>query len=233
MKRLLLAGIAVFAFSNEICINLNKINKNELIKKKQEFLPSYYPKEAAEKIINKELFFAKKYNQKDKDTIAKLGAVEALANAYRNYLVKKYSPNDKVIKSFYLEYKDQFAKETVANISTIKVKSIDLADKIYSELKKSPSKFDKLAKKYSIDENIKYVNLPLDKFALNVRNFIRKAKPGEISKPIKIGEFYYIDRLDKKKVIQPTYENLKPKLKKLLVNIYVNKLMKKMYEDAQ
>ena len=131
-----------------------------------------------------------------------------------------------------MEYKDQFAPSTIVDISTIKVKSIDLADKIYSELKKGAS-FEKLAKKYSLDENIHYVNLPLDKFAYEVRNFIRKAKKGEISKPIKVGEFYYIDRLDNKKTIKPTYENLKPQIKEILVNIYVKKLMDKMYEEGQ
>ena len=233
MKKILLLSLAVFAFSNEICFDLNKIDTNKLIKLKEKFLPEYLPKEAAEKIIKKELFFAKKYNLKDKDLVAKLGAIEALANAYRNYLIKKYAPNEKVIKSFYEEYKNNFAKTTIVDISTIKVKSLNLADKIYNELKKNPKKFDELAKKYSLDENIKYTNLALDKFNLKVRNFIRKAKKGEISEPIKIGEFYYIDKVDNKKTITPTYKNLKPQLKKLLVNIYVNNLMKKMYEDAQ
>jgi len=233
MKKILLLSLAVFALSNEICFDLNKIDKTKLIKLKEKFLPEYLPKEAAKKIIDKELFFAKKYNLKDKDLIAKLGAIEALADAYRNYLIKKYAPNEKVIKSFYEEYKDNFAKTTIVDISTIKVKSLNLADKIYNELKKNPKKFDELAKKYSLDENIKYTNLALDKFNIKVRNFIRKAKKGEISEPIKIGEFYYIDRVDNKKEITPTYKNLKPQLKKLLVNIYVNNLMKKMYEDAQ
>ena len=233
MKKLVLLGISVFAFSNEICINLNKINYKELLKEELKFAPSYLPENAIEENLNKKIFFAKKYNLKDKNLIAKLGAIEALSNAYRQYLIKKYSPNEKVIKSFYEEYKDQFAPSTIVNISTIKVKSIDLADKIYKELKKNPSKFNEIAKKYSLDNNIHYVNLPLDKFVFKVRDFIRNAKKGDISKPIKIGEFYYIDRVDNKKVIKPTYENLKPQIKKLLVNIYVNKLMQKMYEDAQ
>lgn len=230
MKKLLLLSAAVFAFSNQICFDLNDKN---LVEIKKKFMPSYIPKSAAEKIVKKELFFAKKYNLKDKNLVAKLGAIESLANAYREYLKKKYAPNDKVIKSFYMEYKDQFAPQTIVDISSIKVKSIDLADKIYKELKKDPKKFDKLAKKYSLDSNIRYVNLPLDKFAFKVREFIRNAKKGDISEPIKIGEFYYIDRIDNKKIIKPTYENLKPKIKDILVNIYVNRLMKKMYEDVQ
>ena len=231
MKKIFLLSLAVFAFSNEICFNLKKDDKLLDVYKKN--MPSYIPSSAASKNLDKMIFFAKKYNLKDKDEIAKLGAIEALANAYRNYLIKKYSPNDKVIKSFYEEYKNNFSKETYVDISTIKVKSIDLADKIYKELKKNPKKFDKLAKKYSLDENIKYKNIALDKFAFEVRDFIRKAKKGEILKPIKVGEFYYIDRVDNKKEVTPTYENLKPKLKKILVNIYVNKLMKQMYEEER
>ena len=233
MKRLLFLSLGVFAFSNEICMDLNKINSKELLKEELKFAPSYIPKNVVEENLKKKIFFAKKYNQKDKALVAKLGAIEALSNAYREYLIKKYSPNEKVIKSFYEEYKEQFAPSTIVDISTIKVKSVDLADKIYKELKKDPSKFDELAKKYSLDKNIHYVNLPLDKFAFKVRDFIRNAKKGDISEPIKIGEFYYIDRVDNKKTIKPTYENLKPQIKKLLVNIYVNKLMQKMYEDAQ
>lgn len=233
MKKLLLVSIGIFAFSNEISINLNKINKKELLKEELKFAPSYIPKNTIEENLNKKIFFAKKYNLKDKALVAKLGAVEALSNAYRNYLIKKYSPDDKVIKSFYEEYKAQFAPSTTVNISTIKVKSVDLADKLYNELKSNPSKFNKLAKKYSLDKNIHYINLSLDKFNLEVRNFIRNAKKGQITKPVKIGEFYYIDRVDNKKTISPTYKNLKPQIKKILVNIYVNKLMKKMYEDAQ
>ena len=233
MKKLLFLSLGVFAFSNEICMDLNKINSKELLKEELKFAPSYIPKNVVEENLKKKIFFAKKYNQKDKALVAKLGAIEALSNAYREYLIKKYSPNEKVIKSFYEEYKNEFAPSTIVDISTIKVKSVDLADKIYKELKKDPSKFDKLAKKYSLDKNIHYVNLPLDKFAFKVRDFIRNAKKGDISEPIKIGEFYYIDRVDNKKTIKPTYENLKPKIKKLLVNIYVNKLMQKMYEDEQ
>ena len=85
----------------------------------------------------------------------------------------------------------------------------------------------------SLDKNIKYVNLPIDKFAYNVREFLRSAKKGEISEPIKISNFYYIDRLDNKKTIKPTYENLKPQIKEILVNIYVKNLMNKTYEDEQ
>jgi len=232
MKKILLFASITFAFSNQVCIDFNKIDINKLAKEKTKFLPSYV-KVNTKDLLKKELFFAKKYTQKDKALIAKLGAVELLYEAYKNELIKKYSPNDKVIKSFYEEYKDNFSKTIQVNLSSIRVKSVLLADKIYSQLQKNPSEFDKLAKKYSLDDTIHYKNISLDKFAFNVRNFIETAKLKEISKPIKVGEFYYIDRIDAKKTITPTYKNLKPQLKKLLVEIYVKNLMKKMYEDAE
>jgi len=232
MKKLLLLTATVFAFSNELCVDFNKIDLNKLAKTKQKFVPSYVKMNTKE-VLQKELFFAKKYNQKDKNLIAKLGAIEMLSDAYKESLIKKYSPNDKVIKSFYEEYKGSFVKTTKFNISSIRVKTIDVADKIYSELQKNPSKFNEVAKKYSLDDNIHYKDISLDKFAFSLRKILRKAKKNEILKPVKVGEFYYIDRVDSKKVIIPTYKNLKPQLKKLLVNIYVKNLMKKMYEDAQ
>ena len=84
MKKVLLLGLSIFAFSNEICMDLNKIDKKALLQEELKFAPSYIPKNTIEENLNKKIFFAKKYNQKDKDLVAKLGAIEALSNAYRN-----------------------------------------------------------------------------------------------------------------------------------------------------
>ena len=64
------------------------------------------------------------------------------------------------------------------------------------------------------------------------RGSIRKAKKGDIIS-FEIDGFYFIDKIEDKKEITPTYENLKPKLKKILAGIYVNKLMNKMYEEGK
>jgi hypothetical protein len=40
---------------------------------------------------------------------------------------------------------------------------------------------------------------------------------------------FFIDKLNDKKTIQPTYENLKPELKTLLQNIYINKKLEQLY----
>ena len=236
MKKLFLPLLVSSLFANNLCVDVNHIKAEKLVKYEKMLLSYYIPKNKAYEIINKELFFAKKYLKlfpaKSKNIFI-LGGIKALSEAYRNYLIKKYSPNDEVIKSFYMEYKNSFLPSVKVDISTIKVKSVELADEIYKKLKKNPSLFYKMAKKYSIDNDIKYVNLPLDKFAFNVRNFLEHAKVGEISKPLKVGNFYYIDKIDKKEHISVKYKDIKPQIKKLLVNIYVNKLMKKMYEDAQ
>jgi parvulin-like peptidyl-prolyl isomerase len=224
--------IFVFVYANEFCLDFDKINK-KLFEKKIQLSPSYYSSDYVEKQLKKEIFFAKKYNLSDKKIIAKIGAVDALYYAYIKYLKKKYAPNDKVLKSFYIEYKNEFPKITKVNVSFIKCISLDLADKIYEILKKNPNKFQDLAKKYSLDENIKYENMDLKKFPYKSRKFIRNAKIGDISKPIIIGKYYFIYKLDKKVTLQPTYENLKPYIKDILVTMYVKHLMEKMYRNDE
>ena len=233
MKKFIFFVIVTILFGKNICFNLNNVNIDKLAAKEVKLLHQNIPYNSVVKSLKYQLFFAKKYNFKDKNIIAELGAIQFLYSAYRNYLIKKYSPNEKVLKSFYIEYKDNFAPQTFVNISTIKVTSLKTADKIYSILKKHPSEFDKLAKKYSLENHIHYIKIPLSKFNYKIRQMIRKSKKGDIIEPIKIGNFYYIDKIDEKKTLEPTFKNLKPELKKILVQIYVDNLMKKMYEDQQ
>ena len=214
--------------ANSVCFDLNK---NDQLINKYKALHSNFKNSS--KLLEKKLYFAKKYNNNDKDIIAKIGAIEALYEAYRKNLLNKYSPDDKVIKSFYIDNKEAFKESTLVNISTIKVISVDLADKIYNILKKEPKKFEELAKKHSLDKQIYFTDIPLANFNYKVREAIRVAKEHDILEPIKVGNYIYINRIDRKIKKDSSYKNLKPEIKKILVNIYVNKLMDKMYEEDE
>jgi len=236
---IILSGIALYA--SEVCINTNiKKITPELVKTKKQIIPNgkYYTDDSVKKVIKKEKFFANAFikqfgiDEKTKKALT-LSAYETLTELYRNKLKEKYAPDEKTIKSFYIDHKDEFQPETKVSISTITLASLKKADEIYAKLKKHPEKFDELAKKYSIDSNIKYKDVELSKFAYPVREWIRKAKKGEISEPVKVGKYYFIDRLENKKERGVSYEELKPFIKEILVNIYINNLMKKQYEEAQ
>ena len=227
MKKFILF-FPIVLLANSICFDLK--NDDRLLNKYKSFHPDL---KDSSKLLEKRLYFANKYNNDDKDIVAKIGAIEALYDAYRNNLLKKYSPDDKVIKSFYIDNKEAFKESTLVNISTIKVISIDLADKLYNILKNEPKRFEELAKKYSLDKTIYFKDIPLDKFNYKAREAIRKAKEQDILEPIKVGNYFYINRIDKKIKKDPSFKNLKPEIKKILVNIYVNKLMDKMFEEDE
>ena len=227
MKKFILF-FPIVLLANSICFDLK--NNEKLLNKYKSF---HSDLKNSAKLLEKKLYFAKKYDNSDKDIVAKIGAIEALYDAYRNNLLKKYSPDDKVIKSFYIDNKEAFKESTLVNTSTIKVFSVDLADKIYNILKKEPKKFEELAKKHSLDKQIYFTDIPLANFSYKVREAIRVAKEHDILEPIKVGNYIYINRIDKKIKKDPSFKNLKPEIKKILVNIYVNKLMDKMYEEDE
>ena len=195
-----------------------------------------YENSSVKKQIQKEKYFAsvflKKYGIDDNTSKAlSLSLNDTLTKLYTLKLKEKYAPNSKVIKSFYLENRAAFTADTIVNVSTITLKTVKKADEVYSKIVKNKTEFNKLAKANSLDTNIDYVNVSISKFAPKLRKWIRDAKVGDISQPIKIGNFYFIDRVNKKVEKAPTFENLKPKLKKLLVDIYVNRLLANQYRE--
>ena len=211
------------------------ITKEE-IKIKKQIIPNgkYYTDESVRNVIKKEQFFAnkflKEFGETEKAKIAiKLAKQEVLAKLYREKLKEKFIPNEEAIKSFYIDNKEEFAPSTTISLSVITLKNIDIADKVYKELKKNPDKFKEIAKKYSLDNHIDYKDVSIAIVAPQVRAWVRKAKVGEISEPFKVGKMFFIDKLNDKKTIQPTYENLKPELKTLLQNIYINKKLEQLY----
>lgn len=193
-----------------------------------------YEDNSVKKQIQKEKYFAsafiKQYKLDDSTNKAlSLAINETLTKLYTNKLKEKYTPDSKVIKSFYLENKKDFAADTIVSISTIVLKTLHKADEVYHKIISDKKSFDSLAKENSLDQNIEFVDVSLSISSTPLRKWLRDAKVGDISEPIKIGNSYYIERLNKKEEKSPTYENLKPMIKDMLVNIYVNKLMANDY----
>jgi len=216
---------------------LEHISK-EVIDIKKSIIPNgeLYQDNSVAKQIKKEKYFAsafiKQYKiDKKTDEALSLAVNETLTTLYANKLKEKYAPDSKVIKSFYLDNKKDFAVDTLVSLSTIIVKTLDKADALYEQIQADKKDFEKIAKENSLDSNIDYADISISKCAMPLRKWIRSAKVGDISEPIKIGNSYYIDRLNKKVTKSPTYENLKPMIKKMLVNIYVNKLMAEDFRD--
>jgi len=154
-----------------------------------------------------------------------LAIENVLAQHYIKEFKTKHAPSKEAIESFYLDHKDSFRPIEHVDISTIMVASLKKADDIYTYLKKHPEDFEKLAKQENLDITTKnggkYVNVPLSMFKPTIRQWIREHKVGDISPPLQVGNVFYIEKIEKKYRPSTAYKDLKPDIKKILENIYV------------
>lgn len=242
MKKGLIAAVLLvsFLYGKNLCYDINSIKATSIgIEAVKEYDNLNIPKKYIKKVFDRNIVFAKalvkKYslNKKDKEYID-LKIAEALANIYMKKESNRFQPNEQEIKSFYIDHKSEFKPILEANLSLISVASLNLADKIYSELRKNPNKFKELAKKYSIDGtsqiggSLGVVNL--DRFPFVIRKWVREHKKGDISEPIKVGNYFFILQLHKKIEKQPTYENEREWIKKLLTKLVKYKKLKEEYK---
>jgi len=165
-------------------------------------------------------------------------AVEkVLADLYIKKIKKKNQPNKKALKSFYLDHVESFKPLINVSISTIAVDSLKKADEIYLKLKKEPKLFEEIAKKESVTTTASggghYKDVPILKFAPAIRDWIRKHKEGDISEPIKVGRYFYIERIDKKSKTDISYESLESDIKNVLVNVYLTKRVKEEFKKLK
>lgn len=203
----------------------------------------YLPEKAIlNELLENRLFanaFLKDKNHIDDNTtiILNFAIEKALASLYIKRLKKQKQPDEKALKSFYLDHIDSFKPMPIVSISTIAVDSLKKADEIYIKIKKNPKLFEELAKKESIDPSASngghYKNVPIITFAPEVREWIRKHKVGDVSEPIKVGRFYYIDRIDKKKKTDISYKSLKEDIKKILINVYIAEKIKEEFKKLK
>ena len=190
-----------------------------------------------ETLLKNRLFskaFLKKYNiDKKTKTLLNLSIENTLSNLYIKKLKQLNKPDDKVLKSFYLDHKDEFKPVEKVSISTIKVNSLKKADKIYLKLKQNPKLFEDIAKRESIDPQIHYKNISILRFNPFIREWIRNHKKGNISEPIKIGNYFFIDKIDDKTKTNISYNSLKNDIKNILMSVYVNSMIKKELEKLK
>ncbi len=131
----------------------------------------------------------------------------------------KYTEED--LRRFFKKHRDRFRKPERVIISEIVVSSKQEADRIYKELQKPGANFAALARQYSIspmtrrwggrrmEEPLDYLMPP------EVRDVVRKMKVGEISKPIKAGDNWYIVKLESRKPPEnPTFEQVKKEVER-------------------
>jgi len=179
--------------------------------------------------------FLKQGNLTKKDKMALNIAIEdAIAKIYIHHYKKTHQPSKAAIKSFYLDHQESFQPTQKVSVSSIVTDSLSKADKIYLEVTKNPKRFDAIAKKESLEPlDITFKDISIETFAPAVREWIRKHKKEDISEPMKIGRFYYIDRLDKKVETIVDYEHLKDDIKTLLSNLYIHNNLEHHYESLK
>jgi len=183
------------------------------------------PDRYIKKVLERNLLFAKvlqkRYvlNENDREYL-KLKLAEAMAKLYIKKRSREFEPTEDDIKSFYIDHKDEFKPSLEAELYIMAIPSLPLADSIKRELTANIDKFEELAKRYSIDGSaiaggyIGYTKL--EKFPYALRNWIETTQQNGVSEPIKAGEYWFILKLDGKRVSSTEYKDLKPAIKMLL-----------------
>jgi len=251
MKKRLALAVAFTAVSlyatTKTCYEMPKnaeISKKEIeVYKKSIPTADLVPDSAVRNDLLKNRLFAKTFLEQsgsiDEDTkiVINQAVEKALANLYMEKIKRENQPDEKALKSFYLDHAESFKPLTSVSISTIAVDSLKKADEIYLKLKKDPKLFEEIAKKESVDPAASngghYKDVPILKFAPAVREWIRKHKEGDISEPIMVGRYFYIDRIDKKSKTDTSYESLKSDIKKILVNAYLAERVKEEFKKLK
>ena len=251
MKKRLALAVAFTAVSlyatTKTCYEIPKnvkLSKKEIeVYKKNIQSTDLVPDSAVRNDLLKNRLFAKAFLEQsgfvDEDTkiVINQAVEKALANLYMQELKRKNQPDEKALKSFYLDHAESFKPLTNVSISTIAVDSLKKADEIYLKLKKDPKLFEEIAKKESLDASASsgghYKDVPILKFAPAIRDWIRKHKEGDISEPIMVGRYFYIDRIDRKSKTDTSYESLKSDIKKILVNAFLAEKIKEEFKKLK
>lgn len=236
IPRIMLISVfsTVLIAASELCYSYDDSNiTNEDIHIYRKLFPEskILPDQTIESTIKNNRLLAKEVLKngvsKELQKRVRLAIEKTLSQYYIEKLKKKYAPSKEAIESFYLDHKDSFHPVEQVDISTIMVASLQKADQLYRYLQKHPEKFSQTAKKESLDPMAKnggrYVHVPISMFNPKIREWIRKHKAGDISPPLKVGDVFFIEKLEKKYQPPLSYEALSPEIKNLLETIYVNK----------
>lgn len=115
----------------------------------------------------------------------------------------KYNEAD--LKRFFAQNRRYFDKPERVVVSQIVVSSKQEADKIYQDLQKPGANFAAMARQYSIDAMFRQFGgrlpeMPTDRLMPpEVQAAVRRMQVGQVSTPIKVGESYYIVKLENRK----------------------------------
>lgn len=131
----------------------------------------------------------------------------------------KYNEAD--LKKFFQENRRYFDKPERVVVSQIVVSSKQEADKIYQELQKPGANFAAMARQYSIDAMFRQFGgrlpeMPTDRLMPpEVQAAVRTMRPGQVSQPIKVGESYYIVKLENRKPAEKAvYEKVRAEVER-------------------
>lgn len=218
-----------------------KISSTDLKVYKDIFSPSNFVTDSKIKkrllknrVFTKAFFEQTKLDNKELNGVVTLAFEQIFSDLYERELVRKNLPDEKVLKSFYLDHKNSFKVVDSFSVSTVVFDSLNEADEFYLKFKEDSSFMDKvIADKNSyldIKDSEHYKNVKLTNFAPQVRKWLRKHKTGDISEPIKVGHFYFINRIDKVFKNDSKYETLKDDIKKTLKAVYKSQKVEDEYK---
>lgn len=175
----------------------------------------------ADELINQELLLedakAKKYDQ-DKEFAKELEIVKN--NMLKNYAMHKVFESvtitDKELKEYYENNKETLFSPVTYTASHILVEDEKEADRIYEEIKDGKD-FAKAAEEYSLDPSAKnggqLGSFPRGVMVKEFQEGLDSLKVGEISKPVKTEFGYHLIKLDDKKEIESTFEEIKDQVR--------------------
>lgn len=175
----------------------------------------------ADELINQELLLedakAKKYDQ-DKEFAKELEVVKN--NMLKNYAMHKVFESvtitDEELKEYYENNKETLFSPVTYTASHILVEDEKEADKIYEEIKDGKD-FAKAAEEYSLDPSAKnggqLGSFPRGVMVKEFQEGLDSLKVGEISKPVKTEFGYHLIKLDDKKEIESTFEEIKDQVR--------------------
>ena len=175
----------------------------------------------ADELINQELLLedakAKKYDQ-DEEFAKELEVVKN--NMLKNYAMHKVFESvtitDEELKEYYESNKETLFSPVTYTASHILVEDEKEADKIYEEIKDGKD-FAKAAEEYSLDPSAKnggqLGSFPRGVMVKEFQEGLDSLKVGEISKPVKTEFGYHLIKLDDKKEIESTFEEIKDQVR--------------------
>ncbi|MFH1441782.1 MAG: peptidyl-prolyl cis-trans isomerase [Candidatus Omnitrophota bacterium] len=127
------------------------------------------------------------------------------------------------ITKFYQEHVEEFKQPELKVFNSIDTRDKDLAEEISTELKKNPG-FNEIAKRYSL--SIDTLEVKQNQLKKDIEEKIFRLKPGGISKPVKIGDKYYIFQL--KEIIPEQQQQLSEVQNRIYEFLYEQEMQEKL-----